>query len=83
MIQLVSQKQTHVYPKFNVKVGLLLNEEACFISDCKYFSLPRFNLFYFKCYHVTPVFPEPTQLPGTTGLSLVLGKPTANSSFPF
>jgi len=82
-IHLISQKQMYAYPKFKAKMGLLLNEDACFIADCKYFCLPYFHLFYFKCLHIALVFTEPTELPGTTALGLVLGKPTANSSFPF
>lgn len=41
---------------------------------------PHFTLFDFTCLHLTPCT-QPAQLPGTTSLRLVLGKPTANSSF--
>lgn len=45
--------------KFHMKMGFLLNKQSGFISDSKHFNFPYFNLFYFKCLQVTPVFTEP------------------------
>lgn len=58
-IYLVSLKKIYSHYKFHIKMGFLLNKQARFISDSKHFHFPYFNLFYFKCLQVTPVFTEP------------------------